>query len=45
MYLTEGFYWNLNDDTAPGRKRFFDKHKRMPTMVQAGRLFGHHRTT
>jgi branched-chain amino acid transport system substrate-binding protein len=36
MYLTEGFYWNLNDDTRAWSKRFFDKHKRMPTMVQAG---------
>jgi branched-chain amino acid transport system substrate-binding protein len=36
MYLTEGFYWNLNDETRAWSKRFFDKHKRMPTMVQAG---------
>ncbi|HEY1102263.1 MAG TPA: ABC transporter substrate-binding protein [Burkholderiaceae bacterium] len=36
MYLTEGFYWDLNDDTRAWSKRFFDKHKRMPTMVQAG---------
>ena len=36
MYLTEGFYWNLNDETRAWSKRFFDLHKRMPTMVQAG---------
>ena len=36
MYLTEGFYWNLNDDTRAWSKRFFELHKRMPTMVQAG---------
>ncbi|MBC7575325.1 MAG: ABC transporter substrate-binding protein [Herminiimonas sp.] len=36
MYLTEGFYWNLNDATRAWSKRFFEKHKRMPTMVQAG---------
>lgn len=36
MYLTEGFYWDMNDDTRAWSKRFFDKHKRMPTMVQAG---------
>ncbi|MEY4907411.1 MAG: hypothetical protein RL260_1129 [Pseudomonadota bacterium] len=36
MYLTEGFYWNLNDDTRAWSKRFFDQHKRMPTMIQAG---------
>jgi branched-chain amino acid transport system substrate-binding protein len=36
MYLTEGFYWDLNDATRAWSKRFFEKHKRMPTMVQAG---------
>ncbi len=36
MYLTEGFYWDLNEETRAWSKRFFDKHKRMPTMVQAG---------
>jgi branched-chain amino acid transport system substrate-binding protein len=36
MYLTEGFYWDLNDETRRWSKRFFEKHKRMPTMVQAG---------
>ena len=36
MYLTEGFYWDINDETRAWSKRFFEKHKRMPTMVQAG---------
>ena len=36
MYLTEGFYWDLNADTRAWSKRFFAQHKRMPTMVQAG---------
>lgn len=36
MYLTEGFYWDFNDETRAWSKRFFDKQKRMPTMVQAG---------
>ncbi len=36
MYLTEGFYWDLNADTRAWSKRFFEQHKRMPTMVQAG---------
>ncbi|NMG34228.1 ABC transporter substrate-binding protein [Azoarcus sp. TTM-91] len=36
MYLTTGFYWDLNDETRAWSKRFFDKQKRMPTMVQAG---------
>ena len=36
MYLTEAFYWDRNDETRAWSKRFFDRHKRMPTMVQAG---------
>ncbi|HEX4585135.1 MAG TPA: ABC transporter substrate-binding protein [Burkholderiaceae bacterium] len=36
MYLTEGFYWDLNDETRAWSRRFFEKHKRMPTMAQAG---------
>jgi len=36
MYLTTGFYWDLNDETRAWSKRFFEKFKRMPTMVQAG---------
>ncbi|MGV3628874.1 MAG: ABC transporter substrate-binding protein [Betaproteobacteria bacterium] len=36
MYLTEGFYWDFSDATRAWSKRFFDQHKRMPTMVQAG---------
>ncbi|MFZ5556033.1 MAG: ABC transporter substrate-binding protein [Pseudomonadota bacterium] len=36
MYLTTGFYWDLNDDTRAWSKRFFEQRKRMPTMVQAG---------
>ncbi len=36
MYLTTGFYWDYNDDTRAFSKRFFEKQKRMPTMVQAG---------
>jgi branched-chain amino acid transport system substrate-binding protein len=36
MYLTEGFYWDLNDETRAWSRRFLEKHKRMPTMAQAG---------
>jgi branched-chain amino acid transport system substrate-binding protein len=36
LTLTTGFYWDLNDETRAFSKRFFDKMKRMPTMVQAG---------
>ncbi len=36
MYLTTAFYWDLNDATRKWSKRFFEKHKKMPTMVHAG---------
>lgn len=36
MYLTTGFYWDYDNDTRAFSKRFFEKQKRMPTMVQAG---------
>ncbi len=36
MYLTTGFYWDLNEEARAWSQRFFDKQKRMPTMVQAG---------
>ncbi len=35
MYLTDGWYWDLNDDTRKWSKRFFEKIKRMPTMLHA----------
>jgi len=36
LYLTTSFYWDLNDATRKWSKRFFEKHKKMPTMVHAG---------
>ena len=36
LYLTTAFYWDMNDETRKWSKRFFEKHKKMPTMVQAG---------
>jgi branched-chain amino acid transport system substrate-binding protein len=36
MYLTTSFYWDRNDETRKWSKRFFDRHKKMPTMVHAG---------
>jgi branched-chain amino acid transport system substrate-binding protein len=36
LYLTDGWYWDLNDETRAFGKRFFAKVKRMPTMDQAG---------
>jgi branched-chain amino acid transport system substrate-binding protein len=35
LYLTTAWYWDLNDDTRAFGKRFFDKMKKMPTMIQA----------
>ncbi len=37
MYLTTGFYWDMNDDTRKWSKRFAERHKgKMPTMIHAG---------
>jgi branched-chain amino acid transport system substrate-binding protein len=35
MYLTDGWYWDQNEDSRKFAKRFFDKMKKMPTMLQA----------
>ena len=36
LNLTESFYWNRNDETREFGKRFFERTKAMPNMVQAG---------
>jgi branched-chain amino acid transport system substrate-binding protein len=36
MQFTSGFYWDRDDATRAWSKRFFDIHKAMPTMDQAG---------
>lgn len=36
MLVTEAFYWNLNEQTRAWSMRFYEKRKRMPTMIQAG---------
>lgn len=36
LYLTTGWYWDLNDDTRAFAKRFFEKLKSEPTMDHAG---------
>jgi branched-chain amino acid transport system substrate-binding protein len=36
IYLTTGWYWDLNPETRSFAKRFFDKINREPTMDQAG---------
>jgi len=35
LYLTTGWYWDLNDKTRAFSKRFFEEVKREPTMTQA----------
>ncbi len=36
MVFTDGFYWDLDDATRRFAKRFFEKARKMPTMVHAG---------
>lgn len=36
MLLTESFYWDANDETRSWSRRYFEKMKKMPNMVQAG---------
>ena len=36
LQLTSAFYWDQNDETRAWSKRFSDKMKREPSMVQAG---------
>ena len=34
MYLTDGWYWDLNDDSRRFSKRYFEKMKKNPSMNQ-----------
>lgn len=36
LYLSSSFYWDMDEKTRAWSKRFFERHKRMPTMAQAG---------
>jgi len=36
MYLTDGWYWDMNDTTRAWSKRYFSKMKKEPSMLQAG---------
>jgi branched-chain amino acid transport system substrate-binding protein len=36
LIVTDGFYWDMNDETRAFSKRFNDRVGRMPTMIQAG---------
>jgi branched-chain amino acid transport system substrate-binding protein len=35
MYLTDGWYWNQSAESRAWARRFFEKMKRMPSMLQA----------
>ncbi|MEO5932158.1 MAG: ABC transporter substrate-binding protein [Duganella sp.] len=35
MYLTDGWYWDQNAETRAWAKRYFDKMKKEPSMLQA----------
>ncbi|MES2150045.1 MAG: ABC transporter substrate-binding protein [Pseudomonadota bacterium] len=36
MYLTDGWYWDMNDASRVWSKRYFSKMKKEPSMLQAG---------
>lgn len=36
MYVAEGWYWDMNEETRRLGKRYFAKMNKMPTMSQAG---------
>lgn len=36
MYLTDGWYWDMNDETRAWAKKYFAKMKKEPSMLQAG---------
>ena len=36
LVLTEGFYWDLDDESREFSQRFFERTERMPNMVHAG---------
>ncbi|CAO3436650.1 ABC transporter substrate-binding protein [Azospirillum doebereinerae] len=36
LMLTTGFYWDMDDETRAWSRKYMERTKRMPTMVQAG---------
>ncbi len=36
LYLTSGWYWDKDDASRKWGERFYEKHKRMPSFLQAG---------
>lgn len=45
MYLTDSWYWNQSSESRGWALRFFAKHKRMPSSLQAGDYSAALRTT
>ena len=37
MLLTEAFYWDMNPETRAWSRRYFERMKKMPNMIQAGK--------
>lgn len=35
MYLTTGWYWDMDEESRKWGERFYEQHKRMPSFVQA----------
>ncbi|MDF2998579.1 MAG: Extracellular ligand-binding receptor [Xanthobacteraceae bacterium] len=35
LYMTDGWYWDLNDETRAWGKRYFEKMGKMPTLLHA----------
>jgi branched-chain amino acid transport system substrate-binding protein len=36
MFLSDAWYWDLNDESRSWSRRYFEKMKKMPTVLQAG---------
>ncbi|MDB6000675.1 MAG: livK [Rhizobacter sp.] len=36
MLITDGWYWDTNEETRTWARRFFEQNKRMPSMLYAG---------
>jgi branched-chain amino acid transport system substrate-binding protein len=34
--VTESFYWDMNEESRAFAKRFFERNRKMPNMIQAG---------
>src|SRR5262249_29830563 len=36
MTMTDGFYWDMNDETRAFSKRYYERMQRVPNMIKAG---------